>query len=60
MVSDILSITKEVIDLFSKHELSRMQSVFVLEACKLAMSEEITKEIIREDRRSFDSYAGIA
>ncbi len=50
MTADILIITKEIMDIFTKHELSRIQSMFVCEATKMSIQEEITKEIIKEEK----------
>ena len=59
-MADILTVTKAVIDLLSSNELSRMQCIFVLEAVKMTMHEEITKEIVEDVTRSRHSDAGIA
>lgn len=45
-MSDIVSITKEVIDLFAKHDLSRAQSMFVAEAVKMQITEDMVKDMI--------------
>ena len=59
-MADILTVTKAVIDLLSSNELSRMQCIFVLEAVKMTMHEEITKEIVEDVTRGRHSDAGIA
>ena len=59
-MADILTVTKAVIDLLSSNELSRMQCIFVLEAVKMTMHEEITKEIVEDVTRSRHSGVGIA
>jgi len=60
-MADIISITKEVIDLFEKHELSKVQCMFVVEAVKMGINEELTKDIIAESKKGYDDvgHAGI-
>ena len=53
-MSDVLQISKEVIDLFEKHDLSRIQSAFVLEAVRLGIQEGIMKDIIEDSKKGYD------
>ncbi len=59
MGTDILTMTKQVIDMFASNELSRMQCVFVLEAVKMSMHEEITKEMIDAYSKGHESLPGV-
>lgn len=47
-MSDIVSITKEVMDLFAKHDLSMAQSMFVAEAVKMQVTENMVRDIIND------------
>ena len=59
MVStDILIVTGELIELFKRHELSRVQCQFVLKAAEMQINEELTREIIADSRRGYDG-AGV-
>lgn len=58
-MSDILSVTKDVLELFAKAELTKAQSIFVLEAARMSIHEEITKEIIEDSKKGHDIIAGI-
>lgn len=49
----------EMIELFKKHDLSRVQSMFVLEAGKMQIQEEIVREIIMESKKGHVAQAGI-
>jgi hypothetical protein len=60
MASDVLTVTKDIMDLFAKHDLTRIQSIFVLEAAKMSINEEITKEIIIDERKGHDTgHSGV-
>ncbi len=59
MVTDILVVTMEMIELFKKHDLTRVQSMFVLEAGKMQIYEELTREIIADSKKGHDMVAGI-
>lgn len=58
-MTDIVSITKEVIELFEKHDLSKVQCVFVVEAVKMGITEEMMKEIIEDAKKGHDSIPGV-
>ena len=59
MTSDILVVTQEILELFNKHELSRIQSVFVLKATEMQINENIVREIIEDTKKGHDVVAGI-
>lgn len=59
MATDILTITQTVLELFKEFELSRVQSMFVMEAVKLSINEEIIKETIEDMKKGHDSTPGI-
>ena len=59
MATDILTITQTVLELFKEFELSRVQSMFVMEAVKLSIKEEIIKETIEDMKKGHDSTPGI-
>lgn len=50
-LSDIITVTKEVIDIFTKHDLTRAQSMFVLKACEMNINEEIIRETVDDARK---------
>lgn len=52
--SDILVVTMEMVELFKKHDLTRIQSMFVLEAGKMQIQEEIIREIIADAKKGYD------
>lgn len=58
-MSDIISITKEVVELFEKYELSKVQCVFVIEAVKMSINEELTKDLIADSKKGHDIGAGV-
>ena len=39
--------------------LSRVQCIFTCEAVKMAIQEEMTKEIIEDSKKGHDSYVGV-
>jgi len=59
MASDILVVTQEIIELLTKHELSRVQSIFVVEAVKMQINENIVRDIIEDTKKGHDIVAGI-
>jgi hypothetical protein len=59
MATDILEITNEVLALFKQYELSRVQTIFVIEAVKLSINEEIIRETIQDEKKGFDSLPGV-
>jgi hypothetical protein len=50
---DILTVTKELMELFEKHELSKIQCIFVLEAARMGVNEEMMKEVIEDSRKGY-------
>ncbi len=58
-MGDILSITKKVLDLMHDEDLSRVQCIFVCEAVKMSIQEEMTKDIIEDSKKGHDEYAGV-
>jgi len=59
MATDILKITNEILELFKEYELSRVQTIFIIEAVKLSINEEIIKETIEDMKKGHDSTPGI-
>jgi len=59
MATDILEITNEILEFFKRYELSRVQTMFVIEAVKLSVSEEMTREIIEDSKKGHDTLPGI-
>lgn len=47
-MSDIISVTKEVMALFEKHDLTRAQSMFVAEAIKMQLTEDMVNDMIKD------------
>lgn len=45
-MSDIVTITVELLELFNKYELSGIQKMLILESAKYQIQEDITKDII--------------
>jgi len=60
MASDILVVTQEILEVLTKHELSRIQSIFVVEAVKMQINENIVRDIILDIKKGHDTVAGIA
>lgn len=58
-MSDIISITREILELFSKYELSKAQSMFVCESVKMSITEDLVKDMIKDSNKP-SNYAGIA
>ena len=44
----LLTITKSILDLFVAEKLSRFESLFILEAVKSSLHEEVIKETVQE------------
>lgn len=59
MAGDIIELTKSIMDLFTKNDLSRVQSIFVLKSVEMQIQENITRDIIEDSRKGHDSSAGI-
>lgn len=59
MTTDILQITNEILDIFKGYELSRVQTIFVIEAVKLSINEEMMREVIDDLKKGHDSLPGI-
>lgn len=59
MTTDVLEITNEVLALFKQYELSRVQTIFVIEAVKLSINEEMVREVIDDIKKGHDSLPGI-
>jgi len=59
MTTDVLEITNEVLALFKQYELSRVQTIFVIEAVKLSINEEMMREVIDDLKKGHDSLPGI-
>lgn len=49
-MSDIVSVTKEVIELFEKHDLTRAQCLFTIESVKMQINEDIMRDIVKETK----------
>jgi hypothetical protein len=59
MTTDILAITNEVLEIFKGYELSRVQTIFVIEAVKLSINEQIIRETIQDEKKSYDELPGV-
>jgi hypothetical protein len=59
MATDILEITNQVLELFKQYELTHVQTMFVIEAVKLSVNEEIIRETIQDMRKGYDSLPGV-
>ena len=44
----LLSITKSILDTFVEQKLNRFESLFILEAVKASLHEEVIKETVEE------------
>lgn len=51
-MEEILEITKEVLELFSKKDLTKIQGMFIIKAVEISLQEEIIKEAIEDSRRA--------
>ena len=54
----LLTITKSILDSFVAEKLSRFESLFILEAVKASLHEEVIKETVQEileDKKPQDS-----
>ena len=51
---DIVELTKTIMDLFKTHEVSKIQSMFVLKAVEMTLHEEVIQEMI-DDRKNTGS-----
>ena len=58
-MSDILTITNEVLELFAKHDLSKAQSMFVCESVKMNITEKLVSDMIKDSSKATPSQAGI-
>lgn len=54
-----MTITKEILELFTKHDLSKAQSMFVCESVKMNITEDLIKEMIKNTNKSPAPLAGI-
>ena len=59
MASDIITVSLELLDLFKKHDLSRVQCMFVLKAAEMQIQEEIIRDVLSEAKKGYDTDAGI-
>lgn len=59
MATDILAITNEILEIFKQYELSRVQTIFVIEAVKLSINEEIIRETIQDEKKGHDELPGV-
>jgi len=61
MAADIVTLTQEILELFTKNDLTRPQSIFVLKSVEMQIQENIIKDSIEESRKGNDNTsAGIA
>jgi hypothetical protein len=44
----LINLTKSILDSFQKQELTRFESLFILEAVKSSLQEQIIKETVEE------------
>ena len=50
-MSNIAQITQEILDVCNKHQLSRMECVFVLKAAEMSLQEEVMRDIINGEKQ---------
>jgi hypothetical protein len=58
-MTDVIAVTKELMDLFEKHNLTTLQTVMVLEAARMSINEGIIRDVIDDTKKGFDEGPGI-
>ena len=58
-MADIVELTQEILDLFTKHDITRVQSIFVLKSVEMRIQESIIRDAIEESRKGNDNSPGI-
>jgi hypothetical protein len=59
-MADVYAISKQITELFEKHELTNAQALFALKAAELSVTEDITRHIIEDSKKGHDGgNAGI-
>ena len=58
-MADIVELTQEILDLFTKHDITRVQSIFVLKSVEMQIQESIIRDVIEESRKGNDNSPGI-
>lgn len=59
MNGDILTLTKDILELFEKADISTVQSIFVLKSVEMQINENMMREIITDVKKGHDNNAGI-
>lgn len=59
MAGDIIELTKSIMDLFTKNDLSRVQSIFVLKSVEMQIQENITRDIIQDTKKGPVDIPGV-
>ena len=54
----LVVLTKTILDTFEEQKLSRFESLFILEAVKASLQEQIIKETVEETIKDTKSTAG--
>lgn len=54
----LVSLTKGILDTFQEQKLTRFESLFILEAVKSSLQEQIIKETVEETIKDSKSNAG--
>jgi hypothetical protein len=58
-MTDVLDVTNQVIALFDKAELTRVQTMFVIEAVRLTIMEDLMRDIISDAKKGHDNLPGV-
>ncbi len=57
---DVYDLSKEIAELFVKYEVTKVQAIFALKAAEIKINEEMTREIIDDERKGHSKgMAGI-
>ena len=52
-MTDVYELSKEITQLFVKYEVSKVQAIFALKAAEIAINEEMTREVIADERKGY-------
>jgi NADH dehydrogenase FAD-containing subunit len=59
-MADIVEMTNEILEMFNKHEITRVQSIFVLKSVEMQINDNIIADKIEELKKgNINSSAGI-
>lgn len=59
MATDIVSLTNEILELFTKNEITRVQSMFVLKSVEMQIQQNIIHDVIEERNKGTEDGINI-